>query len=118
MGADWTWTQTRDHWRTRLAHTTRALAHARRAAALTDDEDVHWFARSLEIGRRFAEVIALLAQHRAEDDLDAARHARELLIALRDEIIPRFPADFVDLLGGDPGCWPETIENLLALTPA
>ncbi|MEI6499608.1 MAG: glycoside hydrolase family 20 zincin-like fold domain-containing protein, partial [Armatimonadota bacterium] len=43
-----------ERWAARTETTREALAYARQATQLTPDEDVHWFARSLEVGLGFA----------------------------------------------------------------
>ena len=99
-------------WLRRLANTEQALVHARRAAAVSDHEDIQWFARCLELGKRFAECVSLSMQLRV--DADAAVRAQ--LGRALDDLESRIAGDHrvikTDPLGGDPGCWLETIANL------
>ena len=113
--AEWTWESVHRTWVERLEHTEEALAHARRAAEMSDDEDVVWFARCLEVGRRFGEVVMLSARLRLAD----VPETRELLSERLHELEAFLQAEFewqpTDILGGDPGCWRETLNKVLHL---
>jgi hypothetical protein len=110
----WTWERVAGRWDGRREATASALALAREAARFTDDEDVRGFVLGLEVGGGFAGAMALLARHRADGDpasLDGARRALDRLRRRLAEI----PLRPTDLLGGDPGCWGETLDALDAV---
>ncbi|MEN6544756.1 MAG: glycoside hydrolase family 20 zincin-like fold domain-containing protein [Armatimonadia bacterium] len=95
-----------ERWRLRAENTREALGYAQQAAALTDDEDVQWFARCLRVGLGFSEVLAMMyAQEPAEKVIDR-------LTELETHLKGDFSFEPTDLLGGDPGCWLETLESL------
>jgi hypothetical protein len=97
----------------RRAQSTReALALASQATAQTDDEDVHWFARSLEVGLGFAEILALAYAWKAQNDDQSRTQAGARLVTLREQLAADFTYEPTDHLGGDPGCWQETAELL------
>lgn len=105
------WEEEHVRWLRRQATTERALAHARRAATSSKDDDIQWFARCLEVGAGFSECMALSVELRVRED--AATRA-ELAKAL-SELESRINAGGLvktGPLGGDPGCWMETIANL------
>jgi len=114
VGAGWSWEEVAADWEERVTNTAAALASAREAAGLSDDPDVHWFARSLEVGLRFAAVVRLLAQHRATGESAILTAVREALEGLREQLGQR-ELRSADLLGGDPGCWGETLAALAGL---
>ena len=109
-----TWEQDAKGWRQRSDATASALALAREAARLSKDEDVHGFARGLEVGGLFAQVMAPLLRHRATSDGTALHEAREALRSLRDRLA-EIELRPTDILGGDPGCWAETMDVLAAI---
>jgi hypothetical protein len=94
-------------WNRRVETTREALELARQAALLTEDEDVAWFARCLEVGLRFAEVLA--AAYGSPND---PREAREAMARLEQHLDREFNPVPTDVLGGDPGCWRETLASL------
>jgi len=94
-------------WRRRVAATREALGYARQAAELTEDEDVTWFVRCLEVGLGFAEVLA--AAYGSPED---RQEARERLARLEQHLDREFDLVPTDVLGGDPGCWRETLASL------
>lgn len=100
------------HWLRRKAVTEEALFHARRAGALAEDEDVRWFASCLELGAGFSECMALAVSVRLGDDPAARARLKETLAALESKIAALGRGQRTDALGGDPGCWLETIEQL------
>lgn len=112
--SDWTWEQVAERWRERVRHTEEALAHVQAAADLTTDEDVRWLAQGLQIGGEFGKVVALLATHR-HGGSEADRLAALEVLAGLQERLRSMSLQRTDLLGGDPGCWPETLDNLRAL---
>lgn len=106
------WEDLRDSWQWRLACTQEALGHAERAAKLTSDEDVTWFARCLGVGRRFNEVILLAIELRIQSDEAVRSRLAKALDDLESHVRAQFHFDKTDILGGDPGCWLETIGHL------
>ena len=113
-GAGRTWEQIAECWRQRSDSTASALALAREAARLSKDEDVHGFARGLEVGGLFARVMAPLLRHRVTSDGTALHETREALRSLRDRLA-KIELRPTDILGGDPGCWGETMDALAAI---
>ena len=107
-----------DRWQQRTAATREALAYARQAAQLTTDEDVHWFASSLEVGLRFAEVLAATYAWRAAGEESAREEAVAHLRRLQQHLKRHFLFLPTDLLGGDPGCWQESADLLGKLLSA
>jgi hypothetical protein len=107
--------EARARWVRRQATTERALVHARRAAQRTDHEDVRWFADCLALGTRFSECMALCLQFRMADDAGARARLAEKLAALESQIAAAGRLTKTDRLGGDPGCWLETVANLKKL---
>ncbi len=115
VGAPRPWESVADDWRLRAASTREALDQARQAmAAAPDDEDIRWFATGLAVGLQFAEVVALLVQDRVRADDGAVAAAVRLLDRLAAEVA-RFGLVPTDVLGGDPGCWQETVTALAQL---
>ena len=118
-GPAWTWRSMQEHWQQRLAATRAALALAREAAAaaavLDARDDLGWFARCLEVGEGFAEVLALAYTWRAaadegDDTAEASRLAAlDRLTKLSEHLAANFTFEPTDVLGGDPGCWRETV---------
>ncbi len=106
------WKDEQARWLRRLATTGQALAHARRAAALSAHEEVQWFARCLAVGERFSECMALSAQLRVREEtavrvrLGKALAELETMVFMNGGLVKTGP------LGGDPGCWMETVVNL------
>ena len=113
-GARESWEEVSDRWRQRVESTVAALGWARQAAALSDDEDIHALVRGLEMGERFARVVHALAEYRATGAAEALAEARDGLSRLREHLAG-LTLRPTDVLGGDPGCWEET---LAALTEA
>ncbi|NUQ64090.1 MAG: hypothetical protein HUU20_16570 [Pirellulales bacterium] len=112
LPAGFRWEDEHARWLRRLAATQSALKHARKAAALSDHDDVRWFARCLEIGARFAEAVALSVERRIADKPGAVVRLQEVLDDLESQIAASGPPEKTDILGGDPGCWLETLANL------
>jgi len=106
------WNQERARWLRRLTHTRQALAHAQEAARLCDQEDVRWFAQSLGVGARFAEAMVDALQLRMRDDPTVRAHLLKTLQDLEAHIATVTPLEKTDILGGDPGCWLESIASL------
>lgn len=115
LPARFNWEDRRAHWLRRKAVTDEALSHARRAAALTQDEDVHWFASCLAIGSRFSECMALSVEMRLRNDAATRQRLAGALSALESQIKASGRSEKTDLLGGDPGCWLETLAHLKSL---
>jgi len=106
------WEDEHARWRRRLAATEQALVHARRAAALSDHEDVHWFARCLAVGAGFSKCMALSAQWRVRAEAETRDQLAKALTELESRIATGGKIIKTDPLGGDPGCWMETISDL------
>jgi hypothetical protein len=106
------WKAEHAHWLRRLAHSREALVHARAAARLSDREDIRWFAQSLDIGTRFAEAMTDALQLRIKDDPAVRTHLAQTLRELESHIPTVTRMEKTDILGGDPGCWLESIGNL------
>ncbi|MGE5532100.1 MAG: glycoside hydrolase family 20 zincin-like fold domain-containing protein [Bacteroidota bacterium] len=104
--------QLAERFQRRSQSTAEALALAQQAIALTDDEDVHWFARSLEVGHGFAEILALAYEWKARDDDGSRQQALKRAQDLGAHLQANFTFVATDPLGGDPGCWQETVELL------
>jgi len=109
------WNQEHARWLRRLTHTRQALAHAQEAARLCDDEAVRWFAQSLDIGSRFAEAMVDALQLRVQDDPAVRAGLLKTLQDLEKHIATVTPLEKTDILGGDPGCWLESIAHLRVL---
>lgn len=112
------WNQEHARWVRRLAHTRQALTHAQEAARLCDQEDVRWFAQSLDVGARFAEAMVDILQLRMQDDPAVRAQLLKKLQDLESQIATITPLEKTDILGGDPGCWLESIANLRELCSA
>jgi sialidase-1 len=112
------WSAEHSRWLRRLEHTRLALAHARQAARLCDHEQVRWFAQSLDVGSRFAEALVDALQLRIHDDPPVRVHLAQTLRDLEACIPTVSRLEKTDLIGGDPGCWLESIANLRELGSA
>ena len=108
----WTWESLHSAWTERLAATESALAHARDAQRLCDEPDLRWFARCLDVGRRFAGVVLLAVELRLGGSVRARGLLRSACDELQMHLASEFDFEFVDILGGDPGCWLETLSLL------
>lgn len=91
--------------------TALALRFARRAAAVSDDEEIRWFVRCLEAGGRFAAAMDCLFRLRAGEPAAGTR-LKTVLADLKRHIRKHFPGPSTDALGGDPGCWLGTIAQI------
>lgn len=108
MGPAWTWGSVAQTWARRVAHTAEALGYARAATEASDDEDIAWFARALEVGLGFSQVVREAALWKATGDEAHQGAAAGELKAVQELVASRFALSRTDLLGGDPGCWMET----------
>lgn len=115
LPARFDWEERHTRWLRRKAVTDEALSHARRAAALTQDEDVHWFASCLALGSRFSECMALSLEMRLRKDAATGLRLAGALSALGSQIKAFGRSEKTDPLGGDPGCWTETLAHLKSL---
>jgi hypothetical protein len=101
----------RERWRVRVEVTGTALGHAQAALQAREDPDIRWLCTCLDVGGRFARAVLLAMDARAGDGA-----ARTALVHLLDELALHIEglniADRTDVLGGDPGCWLETVELL------
>ncbi|MBI5820619.1 MAG: hypothetical protein HZA88_16755 [Verrucomicrobia bacterium] len=109
------WEDEHARWLRRLATTEQALAHARRAAAMSDDEDIRWFARCLLVGTHFSKCMALSVQLRVREEAATRAQLAKALTELESQVAAGGGLVKTDPLGGDPGCWMETIANLRKL---
>lgn len=107
-----------DRWRDRVQTTRDALDYVEQAAAVTADEDVHWFARSLQVGLGFAEVLSATYDWRVTGEETTHQEAVARLCALSEYLDNDFSLTPTDILGGDPGCWQETIDVLAKVLEA
>ena len=92
--------------------TASALEQARQAAAISDDEDIHWFVKCLEVGKQFAGAVKWLAALKAGKDEAAGERLSLALKELEAYIGDKIALERTDILGGDPGCWLETITEM------
>lgn len=106
------WKDEQARWLRRLATTGQALAHARRAAALSAREEVQWFARCLAVGERFSECMALSARLRVREEAAVRDRLGKALAELEAMVCADGGLVKTGPLGGDPGCWMETVTNL------
>jgi hypothetical protein len=107
------WPAVAADWQARVAATARAAHLAAQAAQGSADEDLLWFARCLQVGLRFAEIIAQAAAERAGQANPAeAPTLTQRLEALDQWLQAEFTLIPTDLLGGDPGCWQDTLRHL------
>ncbi|MDD5707312.1 MAG: glycoside hydrolase family 20 zincin-like fold domain-containing protein [Kiritimatiellae bacterium] len=108
----WNWDQQIEQWTDRGLATASALKCARRAEMISDDEDIHWFASCLEVGGQFAEAIRRLLLLLSGRDKTAGVKLARAIQGLRTHIRQNHDMRKADILGGDPGCWLETIERI------
>jgi len=109
------WGEELEHWTGREQATILALESARQAAGISDDEDIRWFARCLEVGRQFAEAVKLLVLLKSGRDKTARARLDRVVNDLEAHIRKNFKLEKTDVLGGDPGCWLETIAQIRPL---
>jgi hypothetical protein len=76
---------------------------------------VRWFAQSLAVGSRFAEAMADALELRMQDDPAVRARLVKTLQDLEAHIATITRLEKTDILGGDPGCWLESIANLREL---
>jgi hypothetical protein len=112
VAAEWTWEDVRDAWQRRVQATEEAIAHVSAAVESSDDPDIAWLLRCLKLGRRFAEALVLAATFRFTDDPDTSARLAATLDDLEAYITSEFSIVNTDILGGDPGCWLETVALL------
>jgi len=110
-----TWEELHGLWESRLQATSETLRHARLAQQAGDDPDIDWLVRCLQVGEGFARVVMLSMALRLEASPDATDRLREALDELEGHINSSFDLRPVDILGGDPGCWHDTIGALREL---
>ena len=109
----WTWESVSSEWRQRQTYTEQMLEHVERARTLRPGEpDLVWLAVCLEVGRRFAAVVRLSAQRRAADSEPLRAEVEAALDDLQAHLESGPKLQPTDLLGGDPGCWQETLAHL------
>ena len=102
-------------WNSREQATVLALEYARKAADISDNEGIHWFAKCLEVGRQYAGVVKLLVLLKSGKDKTASVRLNQAINDLEAHIRNNFILEKTDILGGDPGCWLETIAGMRQL---
>jgi hypothetical protein len=103
-------------WSDREQATSLALKYAHRASMISDNEDIRWFVKCLEIGKQYAEAVKLLVILKSGKDKDAGVRLRRLIKDLEAYILKNIEINKTDILGGDPGCWEETITEIKLLS--
>ncbi|MCE5218491.1 glycoside hydrolase family 20 zincin-like fold domain-containing protein [bacterium] len=113
----WTWESLRELWQTRVQVTAEALEHAQKALQAREDPDLRWFVTCLGVGLRFARIVLAAVEVRCGE-----ANAGTVLTASLEELEAYLSAlplsGRADILGGDPGCWQETLELLREVTSA
>ena len=89
-----------------------ALEYARRAARESDSEDILWFIKCLEVGKRFAGALDLLFRLKLGYDQEALPRLERRICELKAFIRSIGVLRRTDILGGEPGCWMETIAEI------
>jgi hypothetical protein len=113
------WEELSAQWEGRLEATREMLAHVNRARELRPgDEDLDWLATCLEVGVRFAEVVRLTARRKLEDSPALQASLQRALDELAGYLRTLGEFTPTDVLGGDPGCWGETLEHFRELARA
>jgi hypothetical protein len=92
-----------------------ALGYARRAAMFSKCGDIRWFIKCLEVGKRFAGALDLLFRLKLGYDQSALLRLDRLLRELKAYIRTIGVMKRTDILGGEPGCWGETIAEIQKL---
>lgn len=110
------WENEFEHWAGREQATALAFAYARKAAAISDNEDIRWFAKCLEVGGQYAEAVKLLILLKSGKDKTAGVRLDRAINDLEAHILKNFVIEKTDILGGDPGCWLETIAVIRQLS--
>lgn len=109
------WDALRDEWTLRLSQTEAMLEHVTAAARLAPgDDDIAWLRQCLAVGVGFAHVVHLSASRRA-GDTDELREAANAALRALQALLEGLDLRPTDLLGGDPGCWQETLDHLREL---
>ena len=103
-------------WTDRERATALALKYARQAAGISDNEDIHWFAKCLKVGLQYAEAVKLLFLLKSGKDKTAGARLGRVINDLEAHIRSNFKFKKTDILGGDPGCWLETIARIRQLS--
>ena len=103
-------------WTDRERATALALKYARQAAGISDNEDIHWFAKCLKVGLQYAKAVKLLFLLKSGKDETASVRLGRVINDLEAHIRKNFVMKKTDILGGDPGCWLETIAEIRQLS--
>jgi len=103
-----TWEDIACRWQRRVELTREAIEEAEAALRVCEDEGIRWLVRSLEVGLQFAEVVLMASRARAAGSA-VAQDAYEKLDELQRTLEQDFDLVNTDVLGGDPGCWLDTI---------
>ncbi|MFH0797477.1 MAG: glycoside hydrolase family 20 zincin-like fold domain-containing protein [Candidatus Omnitrophota bacterium] len=110
------WEKEFKQWTGRAQATALALKYARKAAGISDNEDIHWFASCLEVGKQYAEALKLLVLLKSGKDKAAGARLDRVISDLEAYIRKNLVIEKTDILGGDPGCWLETIAEIKQLS--
>ncbi len=103
-------------WISRKQASVAALAAALNAARLNDSEDIRWLIQCLEVGKRFAEAVIRLVRFKDCPDKATQRRLEHYLTNLGAYIRAHFALKKTDKLGGDPGCWLDTLSEMKRLS--
>ena len=109
------WDKEIERWTNPEQATAAALKYARKAAEISDNADIHWFVRCLELGKQYAEAVKLLVLLKSGKDKTAGVQLDGVINNLEEHIHNNFTIEKTDILGGDPGCWMETISAIKQL---
>ncbi len=113
---DWSWTDVHEKWKRRLEATTAAIEHATKACRACGDPNIAWMVRCLEVGRRFSEALVLATSLKQQEEPDVRAQLSASLDDLEHHIADELSMTPTDILGGDPGCWQETVRLLREAT--
>jgi hypothetical protein len=102
-------------WENREQATVMALKYARKAAKNSDNEDVRWFVKCLEIGMQFSKAVKLLCLLKSGRNKTGGVRLAQAIDDLEEHLRENNTIEKTDILGGDPGCWQETAEEIKRL---
>jgi len=112
------WDKELERWADRRQATVSALEYARKAAAISDNEDIRWFVRCLDVGGQYAEAVKLLVLFKSGKDKTARVRLDGIINDLEEYLCKNFIIKRTDILGGDPGCWLDTLSEIRKLARA
>lgn len=102
-------------WANREQATVLALKYARKAVKISDNEDIHWFVKCLEVGKQFSKAVKLLCLLKSGKNKTAGARLLRVINGLEEHIRKNHVIEKTDILGGEPGCWMETIAEIRRL---